>query len=211
MAQELIVPEGLVTARRRLARRDPILKALMGHVGPCTLRYNPDGFYVLVRSIVAQQISSKAAAAIAARLEQALAPAGVSPAALLAAPIKRLRAAGLSESKARSLHDLAQKVHEGSVPLAGLPDLPDERIVASLLPVRGIGRWTAEMFLIFCLGRLDVLPVADYGLRAAVKRIYALEELPDRQALMTLAEPWQPYRSIATWYLWRSLGAVPQS
>src|SRR5437773_12426457 len=97
------------------------------------------------------------------------------------------------------------------MPLDELPILPDEEVIAKLLPVRGIGRWTAEMFLIFSLGRLDVLPVGDYGLRAGVQKHYALPELPKKDQLHELAAPWQPYRSIGTWYIWRSLGGVPQS
>jgi DNA-3-methyladenine glycosylase II len=198
-------------ARRRLARRDAILKELMMQVGPCTLRHDPDGFSVLVRSIISQQISTRAARAIGARLRDTLAPEPLCPRAILAASDETLRSAGLSGSKVRSLRDLAQKVESGEVPLAELPDLPDEEVIARLLPVRGIGLWTAEMFLIFSLGRMDVLPVADYGLRAGVQRVYELAELPTRASLTVLAEPWRPYRSVATWYIWRSLGSVPQS
>jgi DNA-3-methyladenine glycosylase II len=198
-------------ARRCLARRDPVLKGLIGQVGLCTLRQDPDGFAVLVRSIISQQISWKAARAIGGRLIQALAPAELCPAALLAASDASLRAAGLSSGKVRSLRDLAEKVHGGEVPLAEFPDLSDEEVIARLLPVRGIGPWTAEMFLIFCLGRLDVLPVADYGLRAGIKRAYALDDLPNKAQMIDRAEPWRPYRSVATWYFWRSLGGVPQS
>src|SRR5262249_18823451 len=119
--------------------------------------------------------------------------------------------AGLSTNKARSLRDLAEKVHTGAVPLDDLHTATDEEVIAHLLPVRGIGRWTAQMFLIFSLHRLDVLPVDDLGLRAGVQRGYDLPELPGKAKLEELAGPWQPYRSIATWYFWRSQGAVPQS
>jgi DNA-3-methyladenine glycosylase II len=211
MARTSSVSDPFTTARRRLARRDPILKKLITHVGPCTLRHDPDGFSVLVRSIVSQQISTRAARAIGGRLKEALAPSGISPHTLLAASEGILRGAGLSAGKVRSLRDLAEKVTSGAVPLADFPGMENEDVIARLIPVRGIGRWTAEMFLIFSLGRLDILPVADYGLRAAVKRVYELEDLPDKAALMELAEPWRPYRSVATWYFWRSLGFVPQS
>ena len=211
MARKPSVSDLFTTARRRLARRDPILKKLIRHVGPCTLRHDPDGFSVLVRSIVSQQISARAARAIGARLKEALSTAGVCPQALLDAPEEILRGAGLSSGKIRSLRDLAEKVAGGEVPLADFPSMADDDVIARLIPVRGIGRWTAEMFLIFSLGRLDILPVADYGLRAAVKRVYELEDLPDKAALTALAEPWRPYRSVATWYFWRSLGFVPQS
>jgi DNA-3-methyladenine glycosylase II len=198
-------------AQRHLARRDPVLKRLIGIVGPCTLWFEPDGFVALARSIISQQISTKAAAAIRARLEQTLAPQRVSAAAILAAADEALRGAGLSAGKVRSLRDLAEKVRDGTVPLKRLHTLSDEEVIAHLVPVHGIGRWTAQMFLIFSLGRLDVLPVADLGLRAGVQRQYGLPDLPPPAALEELARPWQPYRSVATWYLWRSLGFVPQS
>ena len=118
---------------------------------------------------------------------------------------RSLRAAGLSAAKARSLRDLSEKVASGAVPLARLTELPDEEVIETLLPVRGIGRWTAQMFLIFSLGRPNVLPLDDFGLRAGVKRHYGLDELPGRAKLEELAAPWHPHCSIATWYVWRSL------
>jgi DNA-3-methyladenine glycosylase II len=201
----------MAAARRHLSRRDPVLKRLIATVGRCTLWHNPDGFATLVRSIISQQISGRAARSIGARLEQALGPASLTPGAILAATDETLRAAGLSAAKARSLHDLAEKVHSGMVPLDDLPTLVDEDVIARLLPVRGIGRWTAQMFLVFSLGRLDVLPVEDLGLRVGVQRQYSLPELPGKTQLVELAEAWRPYRTVATWYLWRSLGSVPQS
>ena len=198
-------------AQRHLARRDRILKRLIADIGHCTLRQEPNRFASLARSIISQQISTKAAAAISARLEQALASTGVTPGGILALSAEELRAAGLSAAKARSLCDLAEKVQNQTLPLDTLHRLPDEEVIASLVPVRGIGRWTAEMFLIFSLGRLDVLPVGDWGLRVGVQRQYSLVEPPAKACLVELAEPWRPYRSIATWYLWRSRGFVPQS
>jgi DNA-3-methyladenine glycosylase II len=205
------MPVDATKARRHLARRDPTLKRLIAAVGPCTLRHEPDGFAALVRSIISQQISTKAAASIHARLLEALGKRGLRPAVLLALTDERMRGAGLSASKVRSLRDLAEKVHTGAVPLPALPELADEEVIEALLPVRGIGRWTAQMFLIFSLGRPDVLPVDDLGLRAGVQQIYELADLPDRETLAELAEPWRPYRSVATWYFWRSRGGVPQS
>jgi DNA-3-methyladenine glycosylase II len=196
-------------AQRHLSRRDPVLKRLIKQVGPCTLVVNPDGFSVLVRSIVAQQISSKAARSISARLAESI--GGIHPKKLLKAKDETLRAAGLSVAKTRAVRDLAEKVHNGALPLDRLPDMPDEEVIECLLPVRGIGRWTAEMFLIFSLGRFDVLPVGDFGLREGVRRQYELEEQPGKHELEKLAEPWRPYRSIATWFLWRTFGPVPQS
>jgi DNA-3-methyladenine glycosylase II len=198
-------------ARRHLARRDPVLKKLIKAIGPCTLEPNPDRFGILVRSIVSQHISGKAAASISARLEKALAPAGFKPARILRTPEPTLRACGLSANKTRFLFDLAGKVHDGSVPLKRIHELSDEEVIETLLPVLGIGRWTAEMFLIFSLGRWDVLPVDDLGLRVGVQRQFGLKESPTRVQLAELCEPWRPYRTIATWYIWRSLGNVPQS
>jgi DNA-3-methyladenine glycosylase II len=196
-------------AKRHLGRRDPVLKQLMRTLGPCTLKPNGDHFAVLVRSIIAQQISSKAARSIGARLAEALAPEGVTPARILRTSETVLRAVGLSASKLRYLRDLADKVHGGTVPLARLHAFSDEEVIAHLVPVKGIGRWTAEMFLIFSLGRLDVLPVDDLGLRAGVKRHYDLSEMPKRAELVERGEAWRPYRTIATWYFWRSVGGAP--
>jgi DNA-3-methyladenine glycosylase II len=205
--------DGRVSHRRALRhlRRDPMLKPLIEQVGPCTLTYHSNRFEVLVRSIISQQISTKAAAAIRTRLELALGRRGITPQAILRARDDTLRAAGLSLNKLRSLRDLADKVHSGLVPLERLHERSDEEVIDCLMPVRGIGRWTAEMFLIFCLGRPDVLPVDDFGLRTGVQRWYGLADLPGRRQLIELGEPWRPYRSIATWYFWRSLGNVPQS
>jgi DNA-3-methyladenine glycosylase II len=206
-----VPPAVFASAQRHLARRDPVLKRLVRLVGPCTLWFEPDGFAALVRCIIAQQISTKAARSIHDRLAAALAPAGVVPPAVVTASDETLRGAGLSAAKARSLRDLAERVHGGGLSLDRLHELPDEDVIGQLVPVRGIGRWTAHMFLIFSLGRLDVLPTADLGLRVGVQRQYGLAEPPDPAALEELARPWQPYRSVATWYFWRSLGVVPQS
>jgi DNA-3-methyladenine glycosylase II len=196
-------------ARRHLTRRDAVMKRLAARVGRCTLRPGGDPFEALVRAVVAQMISTKAARAISARITEAL--GDIRPETILAAGDERLRTLGLSWAKAASLIDLAQRVTSGELPLARLGEMDDEEVIGRLLPVRGIGRWTAEMFLIFSLGRLDVLPVDDFGLRAGVRDLYALEELPGKAALREVAEPWRPYRSVATWYLWRSRGFVPQS
>jgi DNA-3-methyladenine glycosylase II len=204
-------PALFAKAQRHLARRDPVLKKLVRLIGPCSLRHNPNRFGALVQSIISQQISTKAAASIRQRLEQTLGPDGFTPARILATSEKALRAAGLSNSKMRYLSDLSEKVRQECVCLATIHELPDDEVIARLLPVKGIGPWTAQMFLIFSLGRLDVLPVDDLGLRVGVQRQYGLSELPNRARLAEIAEPWRPYRTVATWYFWRSLGAVPQS
>ena len=198
-------------AQRHLGRRDPVLKQLIRQIGPCTLKLELDPFTSLVRAIVAQQISSKAAASINARLVASVGRGGLTARAILRATDETLRGAGLSASKIRSVRDLAARVHAGDVPLDRLHEHPDEEVITYLVPVRGIGRWTAEMFLIFSLGRLDVLPVDDLGLRMGVQERYGLGQMPGKAQLQEMAEPWRPYRSIATWYFWRSRGFVPQS
>ncbi len=198
-------------AQRHLSRRDLILKQLIKLVGPCTLQPGAEAFPALVRAIIAQMISTKAARAIAARVETTLQPHGLTPAGVRAAGEEALRGAGLSRAKAQALLDLAGRAGSGELPLERLSEMSDDEVIACLVPVRGIGRWTAEMFLIFALGRLDVLPVDDFGLRAGVQETYQLPALPSRAELRERAEPWRPYRTIATWYFWRSRGFVPQS
>jgi DNA-3-methyladenine glycosylase II len=199
------------TGRRHLGRRDPILRSLMERIGPCTLQPHPDGFAVLTKSIISQMISTKAAISIGGKLSVLLGKKGITPATLLAAGEGKVRSVGLSRSKAAALLDLAQRAVDGRLPLQRFPDMSDEEVMDDLVAVRGIGPWTAEMFLIFSLGRLDVLPVDDFGLRAGVQQTYSLADLPGRAALRELGEPWRPYRSLATWYFWRSRGGVPQS
>ena len=210
MAKANSVPD-YAPAHRHLARRDAVLKRLIRAHGPCTLRYDPDGFSVLCRSIVSQQISSKAAISISTRLMNSLPRKRLTPQGIAAAPDETLRAAGLSANKLRALRDLADKALSGELPFKKLQLMSDEEVIAKLLPVFGIGRWTAEMFLIFSLGRHDVLPIGDLGLRVGIQRQYELPEVPDKEELIARAEPWRPYRTIATWYFWRSFGNVPQS
>lgn len=198
-------------ARRHLAGCDPLLAQLIKNVGPCTLQPSGEAFPLLARSIISQMISTKAAIAISARVVTALQPHGLTPAAVAAVSEDMLRGAGLSRAKALAFKDLAEHAMSGKLPLDRLAEMNDEEVIACLLPVRGIGRWTAEMFLIFSLGRLDVLPVDDFGLRAGVRDVYQLSDLPSRAALRERGEAWRPYRSIATWYFWRSRGGVPQS
>ncbi len=201
----------LQKACRHLRRCDSRLAQLMKHVGPCTLVPGSDPFPSLARAIVAQMISTKVAKVISERLETALSPRGLTPAAVKKASEEKLRGVGLSRNKVLALKDLAERSINGQLPLDRLAEFDDEDAIASLTAVRGIGRWTAEMFLIFSLGRLDVLPVDDFGLRAGVRDLYQLSELPGRAALRSQGETWRPYRSIATWYFWRGRGWVPQS
>jgi DNA-3-methyladenine glycosylase II len=194
------------SALRHLRRADPQLRELIGRVGPCGLRPRPHAFRCLVEAIVSQQISGKAAAAILARF-RLLFPGRrfPKPAEVLVMPPDRLRGAGLSNQKALYVRDLAARFLDGTVRASRFARMADDEIVEQLIQVKGVGRWTAEMFLIFCLNRPDVLPVDDLGLRKAVQNAYRLPHLPDAETLHRLAEPWHPYCSIATWYLWRSL------
>lgn len=193
----------LAMAHAHLLAADPVLAALMTAVGPYTLRLEPQGFAALIDAIVSQQISVKAADTILQRVT--VAAGELTPAALLALPPEALRAAGLSGQKVRYVHDLATKVEAGVVDLEQLPLLDDEAIIQQLIQVKGIGRWTAEMYLIFSLGRPDVLPVDDLGIRQGIQRAYNLPTQPTVATMRAIATPWQPYRSMASWYLWRSL------
>jgi len=193
-----------------LRAADPVLARIIDAVGPYHLRRDPGHFYALFSSIVSQQISVRAAAAVMRRVE-ALFPSdeGLTARAVMALGTEPLRAAGLSGQKARYVLDLAGRVTGASLDLERLATLDDEEIIVALTQVKGIGRWTAEMFLIFSLGRPNVLPVDDLGFRTAVKRHYELAELPRRDDLHILGARWAPYRTVATWYLWRSLNNAP--
>jgi DNA-3-methyladenine glycosylase II len=183
------------------------MRELIAKVGPITLRPVRDRFGILVRSIISQQISTAAARTIRGRLELHLKSTGVTAAALARQTEAKLRAAGISRQKATYLIDLARKVDDGTVPLAQIGRLSDEDVIAKLTEIKGIGRWTAEMFLIFSLGRMDVLPVDDLGVRTALKNLHGLDELPGKQHCMDLAAPWRPFATIGSWYCWRSLDA----
>jgi DNA-3-methyladenine glycosylase II len=198
-------------ARRALMRRDPVLAAIIRRHGPCGLgaaRDRFDHFSMLVRAIVFQQLSTKAATTIHDRL-LALMPGGTNACALAALTDEQLRGAGLSRQKAGYIRDLCEKVSAGAVPLDEVDAMPDENVIAALTAIKGVGRWTAEMFLIFRLQRPDVLPVGDLGIITAVQRAYRLRKPPTPDRLRRIGEPWRPYRSIASWYLWRSLDNEP--
>jgi 3-methyladenine DNA glycosylase/8-oxoguanine DNA glycosylase len=195
---------------RQLKRADPKLGAVIQRVGPYRLleRQLNDHFATLVLSIVHQQVSMKAGASIFDRVSRTVTKHGARPldaVAILDTSTDALRGAGLSRQKVSYLRDLATRTSTKALDLSRLDYQDDEVIIRSLSQVRGVGRWTAEMFLIFRLGRLNVLPTDDLGLRKAAQQLYGLRRLPDRAALERIAEPWVPFRSVATWYLWRSL------
>jgi DNA-3-methyladenine glycosylase II len=194
-------------ARRLLARRDPVMRDLMRAHGPCGLHraQHDDPFRALTHAIIAQQLSTKAARTIRARFDALFLPGLPTPEAIGAIADDRLRASGLSAQKLKYIRDLCSRVLDGSLPLDRIETLPDTEVIEALTAVKGIGRWTAEMFLIFRLHRPDVLPVGDLGIVNAVRRAYGLRKAPTPERLTRIGEPWRPYRSIACWYLWASL------
>jgi DNA-3-methyladenine glycosylase II len=200
-----------------LERTDPVMAEIIERVGPCELgsrtdRGGParDHYGALLRAIVGQQLSVLAARSIYGRLTARYGGRTPSAAELIADDPEELRkAAGLSRSKVAFLRDLAERLESGALRLDDLDELSDEQVSARLVEVKGIGQWTADMFLIFHLGRPDVLPVGDLGVRRAAMLAYRLRKLPQPARLVALARPWRPWRSVASWYLWASLRAVP--
>jgi DNA-3-methyladenine glycosylase II len=198
-----------------LTRADDVMAALIEQHGPLDLEARsagrPDDEYgALLRSIVGQQLSVKAARSIYGRLTDMFGGRTPSPAELLAADPEEVRSVGLSRPKVKYIRDLAQHVEDGSLHLGSLDDMSDERVIAELTAVKGLGEWTAHMFLMFHLRRPDVLPVGDLGIRRAVERLYGLEGMPDAETLERLGERWAPYRTLASLYLWHALDNVPE-
>jgi len=204
------MPIDYVRARRLLARRDPVIRDLMRRYGPCGLAeaQHSDPFRALIHAIISQQLSTRAAATIEGRF-RGLYDGVPTPGPVAGTSDEQLRAVGLSSQKVRYIRDLCQRVEDGSLPLASLDHLPDDEVIAVLTQVKGIGRWTAEMFLMFRLHRPDVLPVNDLGIVKAVQRQYKLRTVPTPRRLLRLGESWRPYRSVACWYLWASLDNTP--
>lgn len=199
-------PDALRKATARLRRSDPVLASIIRDVGACRLRTDETGgaFAALVESIIYQQITGKAAASIYGRVRKVVGRRHPRPQDILGATEDALRQAGLSRQKVLYLRDLAERVRDG-LKLRSIRRQDDEAVIEALTRVKGIGRWTVEMLLIFRLGRLDVLPVHDYGIRKAMQRAYRFRTLPNPERMRRLAEPWRPYRTVACWYLWRSL------
>jgi DNA-3-methyladenine glycosylase II len=197
-------------ARRALMRRDPVIATLIRQHGECGLASSQrtDPFHALLHAIIAQQLSTKAAKTIEGRFS-ALFDGGPTPAAVARAYDEKLRAVGLSPQKLKYVRDLCARILDGSLNLDALAVLTDDEVIEALTSVKGIGRWTAEMFLMFRLHRPDVLPVGDLGIVKAVQRAYKLRALPTPARLTKIGETWRPYRSVACWYLWASLDAPP--
>jgi DNA-3-methyladenine glycosylase II len=190
-----------------LTSADPRWKTIVERVGPCALRPRKDRFGTLVRAIVGQQISTKAAASIDAKV-RALVGDPHEPTALLAAGEEKLRTCGLSGVKARYVLNLSEAVASDRLPLKRIGTWEDEAIIERMTEIKGIGRWTAEMFLIFALNRPDVLPVLDLGVRVGIRDFHGLDEMPHPRHCAPFAEAWKPYRTVAMWYLWRNIDAL---
>jgi DNA-3-methyladenine glycosylase II len=208
MSVRSLSPEEYVRARRLLMRRDPVLGAAIKRIGPCGLAERQHGHHLsaLVRAIIGQQLSSKAAATIYDRLAVLFPERAVVDVSVLAAlDDARLRGAGVSPQKLGYLRDLCARIGDGRLQLDTLEALPDEAVIERLTAVKGFGRWTAEMFLMFRLHRPDVLPVNDLGINNAVQRLYRWRKKPEPKRLLKLGEAWRPYRSVACWYLWQTL------
>lgn len=195
----------LRTAERHLRRVDPVLRAVIEACGPCTLDADRcrRPFPALVQTIIGQQISTAAARSIHRRFLRLYGGKAPSARAVLASTEQELRIVGLSRQKIRTLRDLAERVRARKIGLAALQRLGDDEVIVRLTGVKGIGEWTAQVFMIFRLGRLDLLPVNDLGLLDGARVLYGLPQRPSARELTDLAEPWRPYRSVGCWYLWQ--------
>jgi DNA-3-methyladenine glycosylase II len=191
-------------AVNHLKKSDPVLRAIIERVGPCRMEFGPPEFASLAESIVYQQLNGKAAVTIFNRFA-ALAGDPITPEGILKLSDEQLRAVGLSKQKSSYMKDLAEKTKAGLLDFSKLPALSDKEVIEHLTQVKGIGVWTAHMFLMFTLKRADVLPTGDYGVQAAMKKHYRKRKMPKPKEMEKIARAWSPYRSVACWYLWRSL------
>ncbi|HEV2689308.1 MAG TPA: DNA-3-methyladenine glycosylase [Bryobacteraceae bacterium] len=188
-----------------LKKADPVIGSIVDRVGPYRIQYREPTFETLVRSIVYQQLSGRVAKVIFGRLVVAVPGGKLTPAGVLKLTPARMRKCGLSKQKTAYIRDLARKTAKGQLNFEGLPELADEQVIEHLTQVKGIGVWTAHMFLMFALERPNVLPTGDLGIRSAIRKAYGLEELPHPRQIEEMAVSWAPYCSVASWYLWRSL------
>ena len=186
-------------------KKDPVLAEIIRRAGPFRMNYQEPVFETLAQSIVYQQLTGKVAAVIYGRLEAAVGEAGVTPESIMKLRIESMRRLGLSGQKTTYIRELAKHTKRGSVVFEELPGMDDAAVIEHLTKVKGIGVWTAQMFLMFALRRPDVLPVADLGVRVAMKKAYGLAELPKAPEMEKIAAGWRPWASVASWYLWRSL------
>lgn len=191
-------------ARKHLMRVDPVLGRIVKDIGPTDLRRRGTPYQSLFRALLYQQLAGAAAATIERRLLALFGDKVPEPEVLLATEAEKLRSVGLSRQKASYMHSLAEHFARGAVSNRTLGRLSDEDVVEHVTQIKGIGRWTADMLLMFSLGRPDVLPVGDLGVQKAIEELYELDRLPDPKTMLEIGEPWRPYRTIASWYLWRS-------
>jgi DNA-3-methyladenine glycosylase II len=191
-------------AVNHLKKCDPVLRAIIERVGPCRMQFGLADFCSVAEAIVYQQLNGKAAATIFKRFAD-LAGEPLTPEGILRLTDQQMRGVGLSKQKSSYLKDLAAKTTNGLLDFEHIADLPDEEVIQHLTQVKGIGVWTAHMFLIFSLRRPNVLPTGDYGVQVAVKKHYKKRKLPKPKDMEKIARPWEPYRSVACWYMWRSL------
>ncbi|HSX16809.1 MAG TPA: DNA-3-methyladenine glycosylase [Patescibacteria group bacterium] len=208
----LIDDKSAAVAASYLRTHDPILASVIDAAGPCTVRPHRNYYQELVESIIGQQLSVKAARTIKKRFCELFGGEDTpSPAAILTKNVDELRTAGLSRGKATYVRDLAQHVVDGKVRFDDLDDLSNEEVITKLTAVKGVGEWTAHMFLMFCMGRMDVLAYGDLGIKNGIQKLYGLDHQPSAQEVIALAESkkWHPYESIACWYVWHSLDNVP--
>ncbi|MGA7630970.1 MAG: DNA-3-methyladenine glycosylase [Terriglobales bacterium] len=192
------------SATRHLKKSDPVLAAIIERVGPCRMQFGDPTFHALAESILYQQLNGKAAATIFDRFTS-LAGDPLTPQGILKLTDAQMRGVGLSRQKTAYLRDLAEKTAGGLLEFERMSEMPEEEVIAHLTQVKGVGVWTAHMFLMFTLRRPDILPVGDYGVQAAIKKHYKKRKWPKPDVMTEIAKAWAPYRSVACWYLWRSL------
>jgi DNA-3-methyladenine glycosylase II len=199
------LPYDAGAARRHIVRADPVMRGIVKACGPFDLRPRGTPYQSLMRALLYQQLAGPAAGAIERRFLALYGDRAPEPNELLATKPEDLRAAGISRQKASYLHSLAEHFDTGQLIGRRLMRMPDDEVIETVTAIKGIGRWTADMLLLFSLGRPDVLPVGDFGVRKAMMLAYRLKDLPDPKTMERIGEPWRPYRSAASWYLWRSL------
>jgi DNA-3-methyladenine glycosylase II len=202
-------PTYLRKAERHLTGADPVLAKLIGEHGKCSLSAEPDLFKAMIYTVVSQQLATKAARAIKAKVIKQFTLRGLTPRRVLNATDAQLRGCGLSGGKVKTLRAVAEAFSKRTVNPKTIDQLTDDDVAATLLPIHGIGPWSVHMILMFSLCRPDVLPVGDFGIRVAARNLYGLPDLADADTLERIAQPWRPYRTIASWYLWRSIDPIP--
>ena len=211
--QTIASPETLEKAAAYLTKHDPYLAAVIAKAGPSDIAPHTNYYQELVDSIIGQQLSVKAARSIRARFYALFGGNQLpKPEQILGSTIEELRGSGLSNAKARYIQDLALHVLEGKLKFSSIDSLSNEAVIAELTAVKGIGEWTAHMFMMFCMGRLDILPVGDLGIKNGVMKLYGLDKLPTPEIIQGIAEKysWHPYETVASWYIWHSLDNKPK-